>query len=131
MLSVEEDDWRLLLFVAVVVLLSIEQVVSDVAADKVGISSARVLSLTTLEHSDAAAALASAVTVAVVVLVDKVGASSCKVVGAPLELIFSPSKALSFKPAATVRRLLSSLLIHILLYLPLVAHGGMCLLIAI
>jgi len=93
--SVEEDDWRSLLFVVIVVLvLSVEHVVSDVAADKVGIPS-RVLSLTTLEHSDAAAALASAVTVAVVeavgLVVDKVGASSCKVVGAPtLELIFSP-----------------------------------------
>jgi len=85
---VVEYERLLLLFVAV--LLS----VSDVAADKDGIPS-RVLSLTTLEHSDAAAALASAVTVAVVeavgLVVDKVGASSCKVVGAPtLELIFSP-----------------------------------------
>ena len=99
---------RLLLFVAVV-LLSVEQVVSDVAADKDG----RVLFLTNLEHPDIAdtvAALVLVVTVAVVVLVDKDGASSCKVVGAPtFELLIF--KASSFEQlSATVRRLLSSLL---------------------
>ena len=69
---------RLLLFVAVVVLLSVEHVVSDVAADKDGIPSfPRVLLLTTLEHPDTAVAVASAVAAAAVGLVNKVGAAGC------------------------------------------------------
>ena len=87
------------MFVAVVVVLSVEQVVSDVAADKDGIPYPRVLFLTTLEHPDIAVKLADIAVAAVVVLVvDKVGVSSCKVVGAPtFELIFSPPKAPSFE----------------------------------
>ena len=64
-----------LLMLAMLVLLSVEYVVSDVAADKVvGILSARVL-LLTLERPNTTAVVL-AVTVAVLVI-DKVGASSC------------------------------------------------------